>query len=321
MPKLLLVTAPTTLATAQAWHAMPNCSCVRSGRMRKHGLRCGGWPGVGSRRQRGHNSRQPDSGQSGQHECIGGQIPACPGFMQKAIDFARSKGSVVVSAGNSSNASDRQLPANCSGVIAVAANNRQGGRSSYSNFGRVVDVAAPSDEAQPTADRIVMASNVGTTSPARQAFVTNIGTSFAARMSRPLRRCFTKRDRPARRTRSKWRCTINFPKAGTWHIGIHPVSTSRNNRSSVPAGSEAFKHSPGKRTGAMPAGCPSMSGRPEWSEGLRQAATSGANRANNQSICGQPPSCFVRPSSPPHRSPQLPPLRKATRITGEPAFI
>jgi serine protease len=101
--------------------------------------------------------------------------------MQKAIDFARSKGvAVVVSAGNSNNAADRQLPASCAEVIVVAANNRQGGRASYSNFGRVVDVAAPGGEAQPTADRILMASNLGTTSPAVENFVSHRGTSFAA---------------------------------------------------------------------------------------------------------------------------------------------
>jgi serine protease len=68
----------------------------------------------------------------------------CPGTLQSAITFAREQGAVVVaSAGNESEDAGGHNPANCSGVIAVAAIERDGRKISYSNFGAAVDVAAP----------------------------------------------------------------------------------------------------------------------------------------------------------------------------------
>lgn len=50
---------------------------------------------------------------------------------------------VVAAAGNRSSDAAQFSPANCAGVVAVAAVNRQGGRASYSNYGTVVSLAAP----------------------------------------------------------------------------------------------------------------------------------------------------------------------------------
>jgi serine protease len=68
---------------------------------------------------------------------------ACPRTMQDAITAANARGAVVVvAAGNeNANASGTQ-PANCVGVITVAATGRDGQRASYSNYGSVVTVAA-----------------------------------------------------------------------------------------------------------------------------------------------------------------------------------
>ncbi len=56
---------------------------------------------------------------------------------------------VVVAAGNEDNDAYFSSPANCSGVITVAATNREGKRSYYSNYGKFVDIAAPGGETHP----------------------------------------------------------------------------------------------------------------------------------------------------------------------------
>ena len=50
---------------------------------------------------------------------------------------------MVVAAGNSNANAANFSPANCAGVVTVAATGRNGGKASYSNFGATVEVAAP----------------------------------------------------------------------------------------------------------------------------------------------------------------------------------
>lgn len=72
---------------------------------------------------------------------------ACDYVYQDAIDEARKLGAVVViAAGNSSDNAAKYRPGNCQGVIQVAASNRQGGLSYFSNHGRTIDVSAPGGE-------------------------------------------------------------------------------------------------------------------------------------------------------------------------------
>lgn len=62
----------------------------------------------------------------------------------KAIAYALSKGvTVVVAAGNDSRDASLSSPASCAGVIAVGASTQNDGSSSFTNFGSVVDIAAP----------------------------------------------------------------------------------------------------------------------------------------------------------------------------------
>jgi serine protease len=102
---------------------------------------------------------------------------ACDTTTQNAINGARSRGTVVVvAAGNEAQNASNSSPANCSGVIAVAATNKSGGRASYSNFGTIVDVAAPGGD---TGAAILSTLNAGTKAPGADSYASYMGTSMA----------------------------------------------------------------------------------------------------------------------------------------------
>jgi serine protease len=102
---------------------------------------------------------------------------SCDITTQNAINSARSRGAVVVvAAGNSAVDAAGSSPANCQGVITVAATGKGGGRASYSNFGAVVDVAAPGGD---SGGSILSTWNNGRTVPASDAYAYMNGTSMA----------------------------------------------------------------------------------------------------------------------------------------------
>jgi serine protease len=102
---------------------------------------------------------------------------ACDTTTQSAINGARSRGTVVVvAAGNENQNASNSNPANCSGVIAVAATGKSGGRASYSNYGTVVDVAAPGGD---TGAAILSTLNAGTKAPGADSYAGYMGTSMA----------------------------------------------------------------------------------------------------------------------------------------------
>lgn len=99
---------------------------------------------------------------------------ACHYTYADAIAKARGKNAVVVvSAGNSSADAYGAQPANCPGVIAVAATDQSGAKASFSNYGSTVSIAAPGVNIEST-------SNTGLTVPANDAYATMSGTSMAA---------------------------------------------------------------------------------------------------------------------------------------------
>lgn len=107
---------------------------------------------------------------------------SCSSTTQSAINTARSNGAVViVAAGNENTNASNSNPANCAGVVTVAATNRNGGRSYYSNYGSVVDVAAPGGElTQSTSvNGILSTLNSGSTSPGSDIYSFYQGTSMA----------------------------------------------------------------------------------------------------------------------------------------------
>lgn len=106
---------------------------------------------------------------------------ACGSLLQSAIDGARSRNSVVVVAAGNSNANASGFsPANCTGVVTVAATNRNGSRAFYSNYGNAVTLAAPGgDTSGSTSNGILSTLNSGTNAPADDNYAYYQGTSMA----------------------------------------------------------------------------------------------------------------------------------------------
>ncbi|MGW2702981.1 S8 family peptidase [Streptomyces sp. NPDC001340] len=111
----------------------------------------------------------------------------CDAAMQNAVDAAVARGTtIVVAAGNRDTRPAPQDAGNfdwasCRNVITVAATDRDGNRAEYSNFGNVVDIAAPGgDMRQKAANGILSTFNAGTDKPGGENFKFEVGTSQAA---------------------------------------------------------------------------------------------------------------------------------------------
>ncbi|MFD3327429.1 S8 family serine peptidase [Streptomyces sp. NPDC058701] len=116
---------------------------------------------------------------------------ACGTSYQNAINAAVARGTtVVVAAGNSNADAAGFSPASCNNVVNVAASNRTGDRSFYSNYGAIIDVAAPGGETRRATDTpgtvttpengILSTLNLGTTTPTAETYKPYQGTSMAA---------------------------------------------------------------------------------------------------------------------------------------------
>jgi serine protease len=106
---------------------------------------------------------------------------ACDTTSQNAINSARSRGTVVVvAAGNENQNASNSNPANCSGVITVAATDRNGSRAYYSNYGSVVTLAAPGGDVRSSSSNGILSTlNAGTQSPGADSYAYYQGTSMA----------------------------------------------------------------------------------------------------------------------------------------------
>ncbi|HET9474141.1 MAG TPA: S8 family peptidase [Steroidobacteraceae bacterium] len=103
---------------------------------------------------------------------------SCGTTTQSAINSARSRGtSVIVAAGNSNANAANFSPANCTGVVTVAAVGRNGGKASYSNFGTTVEVAAPGGSGG--ANSVLSTLNSGQMGPGNDSYALYNGTSMA----------------------------------------------------------------------------------------------------------------------------------------------
>jgi serine protease len=107
---------------------------------------------------------------------LGGDGP-CSRLEQNAIDELNARGvTVVVAAGNGWGDVADQNPANCQGVIAVAATTRSGALAVYSNTGAGVTLSAPGGGGP---DSLLVLSNTGLAAPEADDYQSVAGTSFA----------------------------------------------------------------------------------------------------------------------------------------------
>ncbi|MEU6892547.1 S8 family serine peptidase [Streptomyces sp. NPDC046557] len=115
----------------------------------------------------------------------------CGTSYQNAINAAVARGTtVVVAAGNSNADAAGFTPASCNNVITVAASNRTGDRSFYSNFGTRIDITAPGGETRRATDTpgtvttpengILSSLNDGATTPGAEIYKPYQGTSMAS---------------------------------------------------------------------------------------------------------------------------------------------
>ncbi len=110
---------------------------------------------------------------------LGGFSLTCGPTLQNAINLVNAQGVVVVvAAGNSDADAANFSPANCSGVISVAATNKFGDKAFYSNYGASVTIAAPGGD-QTSDSGILSTLNTGTEGPDQDSYTYYIGTSMA----------------------------------------------------------------------------------------------------------------------------------------------
>jgi serine protease len=107
---------------------------------------------------------------------------ACDTTTQNAINSARSRNTVVVvAAGNSNADAGGYSPASCTGIVTVAATDRNGSRAYYSNYGTKVTLAAPGGDVRANAANGILSTlNSGTTTPGSDNYAYYQGTSMAS---------------------------------------------------------------------------------------------------------------------------------------------
>ncbi|PZO09688.1 MAG: protease [Lysobacteraceae bacterium] len=99
---------------------------------------------------------------------------SCDATTQAAINSAVSRGTtVVVAAGNSNANASGFTPASCNNVVNVASVTSASARSSFSNFGTLIDVSAPGSG-------ILSTLNAGTAGPGAESYASYNGTSMAS---------------------------------------------------------------------------------------------------------------------------------------------
>lgn len=116
---------------------------------------------------------------------FGSELDKCPASMQKTIDRLTQAGVVVVAAAGNEATNKLNMPANCAGVVSVAAYTKEGELADYSNFSTALTVAAPSGgqnklSKEPSLPGIWVKSNFGEKDPEGDSHLQEVlGTSPA----------------------------------------------------------------------------------------------------------------------------------------------
>jgi serine protease len=108
---------------------------------------------------------------------------ACGTTYQDAVNAIVAAGTtLVISAGNSNADASGFRPGNCTGVITIAATNRDGGRAYYSNYGSTIEISAPGGAQGYANDPngVLSTLNTGTQGPVADTYEYYQGTSMAA---------------------------------------------------------------------------------------------------------------------------------------------
>jgi hypothetical protein len=100
---------------------------------------------------------------------LGGEAP-CDSPVVEAVDYAHSKGAVLVAASGNNGRATEMFPANCDHVLGVSATDYNDAIAHYSNYGAHVSIAAPGGGYEDAIYSTVTAARYGY----------NIGTSMAA---------------------------------------------------------------------------------------------------------------------------------------------
>ncbi len=99
---------------------------------------------------------------------------SCDSLTQNAINGAVGRGTtIVVAAGNSNANASGFSPASCNNVVNVASVTTASARSSFSNYGTLIDVSAPGSG-------ILSTLNSGSTTPGTESYASYNGTSMAS---------------------------------------------------------------------------------------------------------------------------------------------
>lgn len=104
----------------------------------------------------------------------------CGAILQSAVTDALASGALVVAAaGNNNDDVANHWPANCNGVVAVAATSKDGSRAFYSNHGSRIAISAPGGG---IGGSIPVLRNSGTTGPDPNGYIygQQLGSSLAA---------------------------------------------------------------------------------------------------------------------------------------------
>ena len=106
----------------------------------------------------------------------------CGNAYQDTVNALTAKGVLVFVAAGNENA-EVDAPANCSGVIAVAAVRNDGTKAGYSNLGSEVAISAPGGNCGSSSSGcefpIIATSNQGTTVPTQNGYDVGLGTSYS----------------------------------------------------------------------------------------------------------------------------------------------